>query len=48
MAFVPYTSDAKRFMNIRGGGILGIKRTVFNSQDYGIVVGASYATALAG
>lgn len=48
MSFVPYTSDAKRFMNIRGGGILGIKRTVFQDQDYGIVVGSSHATALVG
>jgi hypothetical protein len=47
MSFVPYTSDAERYVNIRGGGILGIKRTVFNNQDYGIVTGSSYATPLA-
>ena len=46
MSFVPYEKDAKRYVMIRGGGILGIKRTVFNSQDYGIIVGASYAEAL--
>lgn len=46
MSFVPYEKDAKRYVMIRGGGILGIKRTVFNSQDYGIIVGTSYAEAL--
>jgi len=46
MSFVPYTADAERYVMIRGGGILGIKRTVFNSQDYGIIVGTSYAEAL--
>jgi len=46
MAFVPYTRDAKRFLMIRGGGIFGIKKTRFNSRDYGIITGSSYATAL--
>ena len=46
MSFVPYEKDAKRYVMIRGGGILGIKRTVFNSQDYGIIVGTSYAESL--
>ena len=47
MSFVPYEKDAKRYVNIRGGGILGIKKVVFNSQDYGCLVGSSYATPLA-
>lgn len=46
MSFVPYEKDAKRYVNIRGGGILGIKKVVFNSQDYGCLVGSSYATPL--
>jgi N4-gp56 family major capsid protein len=46
MAFVPYTKDAERYMMIRGGGILGIKKVVFNSKDYGVITGASYATKL--
>ena len=46
MAFVPYEKDAKRFVMIRGGGIMGVKKTRFNTRDYGIVTGASYATAL--
>lgn len=46
MSFVPYEKDAKRFVMIRGGGIFGMKKTRFNSRDYGIVTGKSYATAL--
>jgi N4-gp56 family major capsid protein len=42
MAFVPYEKDAKRFINIRGGGIFGIKKTVFNSMDYGVIVGSAF------
>jgi len=46
MAFVPYEKDAKRFVNIRGGGILGIKKTRFDSKDYGIITGSSYGKPL--
>ena len=46
MAFHPYTRDADRFLMIRGGGILGVKKVVFNSLDYGVITGSSYATAL--
>jgi N4-gp56 family major capsid protein len=46
MSFVPYTKDAERYVMIRGGGILGIKKTVFNSKDYGVITGSSYATKL--
>jgi N4-gp56 family major capsid protein len=46
MTFVPYTRDAERYVMIRGGGILGIKKVRFDSVDYGIVTGTSYATAL--
>lgn len=46
MAFVPYEKDAKRFVMVRGGGILGIKKTRFNSKDYGIITGSSYGAAL--
>lgn len=46
MAFVPYEKDAKRFVMIRGGGILGIKKTRFDSKDYGIITGSSYGAAL--
>ena len=46
MSFVPYTRDAKRYLMIRGGGILGIKKVRFDSVDYGIVTGLGYATAL--
>lgn len=42
MSFVPYTKDAERFVNIRGGGIFGIKKTNFDSKDYGVIVGATY------
>jgi len=46
MAFVPYTTDAKRFINVRGGGIFGIKKTRFNSEDFGIIVGSSWGEKL--
>ncbi len=46
MAFVPYQRDAKRFMMIRGGGIFGMKKTRFESVDYGVLTGSSYATKL--
>lgn len=54
MAFVPYTRDADRYMMVRGGGILGIKKTRFvtgtqaesTGEDYGIIIGHSYATRL--
>lgn len=46
MSFVPYTRDAERYVMIRGGGILGIKKVVFDSVDYGVITGSSYATAL--
>lgn len=47
MKFHPYTRDADRFLMIRGGGILGVKKVVFNSLDYGVITASSYATALA-
>lgn len=46
MAFHPYTRDADRFLMIRGGGILGCKKVVFDSHDYGVIAGSSYAVAL--
>jgi len=46
MSFVPYTSDAKRFMNVRGGGIFGIKKVAFQSKDYGVIVGSSWGAPL--
>jgi len=46
MSFVPYEKDAKRFVMIRGGGIFGVKKTVFDSRDYGVVTGASFGTRL--
>ena len=47
MSFHPYTRDADRFLMIRGGGIFGCKKVVFDSHDYGVIVGSSYATAIA-
>lgn len=47
MAFHPYTRDADRFLMVRGGGIFGCKKVVFDSQDYGLLTGSSYATAIA-
>ena len=46
MAFVPYEKDAKRYVMIRGGGIFGVKKVVFNSEDYGVITGSSYGAAL--
>lgn len=54
MSFVPYEKDAKRYIMIRGGGILGIKATRFvtgtnaesTGEDYGKIVAHSYATRL--
>lgn len=46
MSFVPYTKDAERFVNIRGGGIFGCKKTRFDSVDFGVIVGSSYAVKL--
>ena len=47
MSFVPYTKDAKRFLNIRGGGIFGIKKTTFTiSGDYGCLVGSCWGDRL--
>ncbi len=55
MAFHPYTRDADRYAMIRGGGILGIKKTRFRTdqqdeatgEDYGSLVAHSFATRLA-
>lgn len=46
MSFVPYETDAKRFINVRGGGIWGIKKTVFQSNDFGVVTGSTWAERL--
>lgn len=46
MAFVPYQQDALRFMMVRGGGIFGMAKSVFNSEDYGVIVGSSYGAAI--
>lgn len=46
MSFHPYTRDADRFLMIRGGGIFGMKKVRFNSIDYGVITGSSYAAAL--
>jgi len=46
MSFVPYTRDAERFMNVRGGGILGCKKVKFNDMDFGIITGSSWGAAL--
>ena len=46
MSFVPYEKDAKRFVMIRGGGIFGIKKTNFESKDYGVIVGSTYGERL--
>lgn len=42
MSFVPYKRDADRFVNIRGGGIFGIKKTQFMDMDYGVITFASF------
>lgn len=46
MSFHPYTADADRFVNIRGGAIFGIKKTGFYSKDYGIITGVTYGAPL--
>ena len=46
MSFVPYMKDADRYVMIRGGGILGVKKTVFNSRDFSIITGSSFAAPL--
>jgi len=46
MSFVPYEKDAKRYVMIRGGGIFGVKKVVFNTIDYGAIVGSSYGAPL--
>jgi N4-gp56 family major capsid protein len=53
MAFVPYERDAKRFVMIRGGGILGTKKTGFPTVkggtsllDYGVVTASSFGDKL--
>jgi len=46
MAFVPYETDAKRFVNIRGGGILGMKTVRFQSRDFGRIVGSSWGAPI--
>lgn len=46
MSFVPYKKDADRFVMIRGGGILGMKKTRFDSVDYGVITGVTYGVAL--
>ena len=46
MSFVPYKKDADRFVMIRGGGILGVKKVVFDSRDYGVITGVSFGTRL--
>lgn len=46
MSFTPYTRDAERYVMIRGGGIFGMKKTQFESMDYGIIVGSSYGVRL--
>jgi hypothetical protein len=46
MAFVPYTRDAERYMNVRGGGIFGVKKVKFNDHDFGIITGSAWGSAL--
>jgi len=46
MAFVPYERDAKRFVMVRGGGILGIKKVGFDGKDYGCMVGSSFGAPI--
>jgi hypothetical protein len=46
LSFVPYTRDAERYVMIRGGGILGIKKVRFDDVDFGIISGTTYATKL--
>lgn len=46
MSFVPYTRDADRFLMIRGGAIFGMKKTQFDSMDFGCIVGSTYGERL--
>lgn len=46
MAFHPYTRDADRFLMIRGGGIFGVKKTRFDSIDYGAIVMSSWGAPI--
>lgn len=46
MSFVPYTKDAGRYVMIRGGGIFGVKKTVFNGRDFSIITGSSWGSRL--
>ena len=46
MAFVPYTRDADRFLMVRGGGILGCKKTVFDGKDYGVITASTYGAPI--
>lgn len=46
MAFVPYEQDAKRYVMVRGGGIFGVKKTLFDSIDYGVITGSTYGEKL--
>jgi N4-gp56 family major capsid protein len=51
MSFVPYERDAKRYINIRGGGIFGVKKVTFGAdsstqKDFGIITGSSWGAPL--
>jgi hypothetical protein len=46
MTFRPYTRDAERYVMVRGGGIFGMKKVVFDNIDYGVMVGAGYGVPL--
>lgn len=46
MSFVPYTRDAERFLMVRGGGILGCRKVVFDNKDSGVIVGSSYGAPI--
>jgi N4-gp56 family major capsid protein len=42
MAFVPYYKDALRYVMVRGGGIFGCKKVVFDSKDNSVLTAVSY------
>lgn len=51
MSFVPYERDAKRFLMVRGGGILGMAKTRFRGEDgqkrdFGVVTASSYGAPM--
>ncbi len=46
MSFVPYETDAKRFMNIRGGGIFGFQTTHFYGRDFGRMIGSAWGAPI--